>query len=182
MGPSYLLAETFSSPMPLTAEGTRRIGFIFLMRQNHSFRHIIPDCHDGGGSDFGEHVPEAADFREEPHADLIHAEPRKRCHDEPECFFLALVLGVEDDGDAEEIIHDEGDGEGNRRGKKIGDTGVFGQIIKETVVQKEAAAADEKKADDFRQSFILHGELRFINDRYFRLLYHFFTVFVLAVV
>lgn len=147
-----------------------------LFRQNHSFRDIIPNRHDGGGSDFGQHVPEAANFHEEPHADLVHAESGQRSHDEPECFFPALILGVEDDGDAEKIIDDEGDGEGNRRGEKIGDVGVFGQIKEEAVIQKEAAAADEQEADNFRDSFVFHRELRFFTvsiSRYYIIFYGF---------
>ena len=120
-----------------------------------SFGYVIPDHDDGGSDDFREHIPQADDVDEEPHDCLIDTKSQKRGEDEEEHLHPCLFFCMKYDIDAEDVIHDQGDGKGDGGGNEWIKTGIFGQCVKEYVFQQETSAAYSKETEDFPKP--LHG-------------------------
>lgn len=85
------------------------------MVQNEAFGEVVPDHDDGRSDGFGKHVPDTDKVDENPHGHLIDAKSHKGCHDEEDDLRAALMLGMEDKADAEEVVQYERDREGDRR-------------------------------------------------------------------
>ena len=122
------------------------------MIQNKPFREVIPNHNDGGGYDFRKHIPDGKDIDAEPHDQLVQAEAHERSDDEKDHLGGALVFHMKDHVNAKDIIHHQGNGEGDRGGYERIQSAVFRQGKEQAVFQKEAAAADGQKAEDFPEA------------------------------
>ena len=89
------------------------------MVQNEAFGEVVPDHDDGRSDDFGKHVPDTDKVDENPHGHLIDAKSHKGCHDEEDDLRAALMLGMEDKADAEEVVQYERDREGRGENGKL---------------------------------------------------------------
>ena len=118
-----------------------------------AFEDVVPHHDDAGGDEFGDHVVNADDVDEYPHEQLVEPEsgdtrPEKE-HLRASCL---CVRATKDADEAEIVVHEDGDGEGDAGGDEIVESAVLGEDVEQTVVEKEARAADEDEAGDFVES------------------------------
>lgn len=124
-----------------------------LAAQGTAFEHVVPHGDDAGGDDLGEHVVDAEPVDEHPHEELVEDEPCDARAEEED--FCAARLGggaVKDVDEAEAIVDKDGDAEGDPRREEIVEPGVLCEDVEQSVVEQEAAAADEEEAENFVKS------------------------------
>lgn len=114
---------------------------------------VVPHHDDAGGDELCDHVVDMDEVNEYPHEELIESESRDARAEEEH--LRAARLGVrpaKDADEAEPIVDEDGDGEGDSRREEIIQTAVLGEDVEQAVVEEEARAADEDEAGDFIES------------------------------
>lgn len=128
-----------------------------LTRDGFAFGQVIPNRDDGGRENFCNHVIQAGNVDEKPHAKLIEpqaddARPEKNYRSSSR-----LLLRIfENVNDTQPIIEHDRYAEGNRRRVKIVDARKFREREEYRVVHKERHAAHEAETNYFQHAFSCH--------------------------
>lgn len=117
------------------------------------FEDVVPHHDDTGGDQLCDHVVDVGAVDEQPHEQLVEPEPRDARAEEEHLRTSRLrVCSAKDTDEAEPVVDEDGDGEGDPCREEVVEPAVLGEDVEQTVVEEETCAADEDEARDFIKS------------------------------
>ena len=118
-----------------------------------AFEDVVPHHDDAGSNKLGNHVVYTDDIDECPHEQLVEPEPcdarAEKEHLRTSCL---CVCAAKDTDEAEPIVDEDGDCEGDPCREEVVESAVLGEDVEQSVVKNKTCAADEHEAGDFVES------------------------------
>ena len=124
-----------------------------LAEDGTALEDVVPYHDDAGGDELCDHVVDVDEVDEYPHEELVESESRDARAEEEH--FRTARLGIrpaKDADEAEPVVDEDGDGEGDACREEIVESAVLGEDVEQAVVEEEARAADEDEAGNFIES------------------------------
>ena len=130
-----------------------RVRMILSAEDGAAFEDVVPHHDDTGGDQLCDHVVDVGAVDEQPHEQLVEPEPRDARAEEEHLRTSRLrVCPAKDTDEAEPVVDEDGDGEGDPCREEVVEPAVLGEDVEQTVVKDKTRTADEDEAGDFIKS------------------------------